>query len=458
MNMNVPLVFVALAVLLTLSVVAVLARSLWRASAQLTEAKPLDDQAQSSAAIYKEALKELDAEREAGQITESEWAHSRDEIAKRLTQDLSVESRSLVMDRRLFKRLQWGTAVGLLLLLPLAFGLYQKLGETDAMDPDVMALSQADHLSPEALERALTKRLASRPADVEAWVVLARVQRAQGQFEAASYSFDRAFRLTQDPVLNLERLEAMAMQRGGRLNGGSGGSGDPVVGDAAAIIQAALAADPNNSRVLLLSGQVAFANGDFTQALVHWRQLLAQLPPESAGAKAVEQALSAAQQQRGRLAKTTPGAQASNASQSPQSPQAAHVAHVAHANAVSLKGRVALAPHLLKQVAPQDTLFITAVEVGGPPMPLAVIRRPASDLLQAKNQTLDFLLDDESAMSPQASLSALSRRSAGAQVWVRARISKSGNPIAQSGDLKAQSAPLKLGTTGVVLTLSEVVP
>jgi cytochrome c-type biogenesis protein CcmH len=449
MNMNVPLVFVALAVLLTLSVVAVLARSLWRAAAQLTEAKPVDDQAQSSAAIYKEALKELDAEREAGQITESEWAHSRDEIAKRLTQDLSVESRSMAMDRHLFKRLQWGTAVGLLLLLPLAFGLYQKLGETDAMDPDVMALSQADHLSPEALERALTKRLASRPADVEAWVVLARVQRAQGQFEAASYSFDRAFRLTQDPVLNLERLEATAMQRGGRLNGGSGGSGDPVVGDADAIIQAALAADPNNSRVLLLSGQVAFANGDFTQALVHWRQLLAQLPPESAGAKAVEQALSAAQQQGGRLAKTTPGAQASNASQSPQA---------AHANAVTLKGRVALAPHLLKQVAPQDTLFITAVEVGGPPMPLAVIRRPASDLLQAKNQTLDFLLDDESAMSPQASLSALSRRSAGAQVWVRARISKSGNPIAQSGDLKAQSAPLKLGTTGVVLTLSEVVP
>jgi cytochrome c-type biogenesis protein CcmH len=113
---------------------------------------------------------------------------------------------------------------------------------------------------------------------------------------------------------------------------------------------------------------------------------------------------------------------------------------------------------LLKQVAPQDTLFITAVEVGGAPMPLAVIRRPASDLLQAKNQTLDFLLDDQSAMSPQASLSALSRRSAGAQVWVRARISKSGNPIAQSGDLKVQSAPLKLGTTGVVLNLSEVVP
>lgn len=446
MNMNAPLVFVALSVLLTLSVVAALARSLWRASVQPTEAKPVDDQAQSSAAIYKAALKELDAEREAGQITESEWARSRDEIAKRLTQDLSVEARSTVIDRSLFKRLQWGTTLGLLLLLPLAFGLYQKLGETDAMDPDVMALSQADDLSPEALERALTKRLASRPADVEAWVVLARVQRAQGQFEAASHSFDQAFRLTQDPVLNLERLEAMAMQRGGRLDTSSGGSGGNGVGDTAAIIQAALAADPNNSRVLLLSGQVAFATGDFTQALVHWNQLLAQLPPESAGAQAVEQAMSAAQQQGGRLAKTTPVAPVSKSAQ------------FTHATAVTLKGRVALAPGLLKQVAPQDTLFITAVEVGGPPMPLAVIRRPASDLLQAKNQTLDFLLDDQSAMSPQASLSALSRRSAGAQVWLRARISKSGNPMAQSGDLKVQSAPLKLGTTGVVLTLSEVVP
>jgi cytochrome c-type biogenesis protein CcmH len=327
------------------------------------------------------------------------------------------------------KRFLQGSVLALLLLLPLTFGLYRQWGEPDAMDPEVMALSQADNLPPAALERALVKRLNSRPGDAEAWIVLARVQRAQSEFALAAQSFEHAYRLTQDPVLNLERLEALAMQQGGRLEG-----------DPDSVVRAALAANPNNSRVLLLAGQVAFARADYDQALAHWHRLWSQLPPASEGAQALEQAMAAARRQGGHL----PSADAA----------AAPAAKTAQA---FLQGRLILSSSLLAQVKPQDTLFITAVAVGGPPMPLAVLKRPASALLQAPNHVLEFRLDDRLAMSPQASLSSLARSSAAAQVLVRARISKSGNPIPQPQDWLVQSSPVALGSRGIVLTLSETV-
>ena len=438
MNLNAPPAFVALSVLLSLVVVLVLARALWRASVQRMaqtdwpEAS-LDDQAQTSAAIYQEALGELNAEHAAGQLSESQWRLARAEIAQRLSSELSGDATPLAAPAQRpqgLTRFMQATVLGLLLLLPLSFWLYRQWGETDVMDPDVMALAQADGLSPQALARGLSKRLASRPSDVEAWIVLARVQRAQGQFEQAAQSFEQAYRLTQDPVLNLERVEALAMQHGGHFEG-----------EAASLIQAALAADPNNSRVLLLAGQVSFAMGDFSQALVHWGHLLAQLPPGSEGAQAVQQAMAAARQKGGDLTRPAEAAP-------PVDQQAQAV----------LQGHVSLAPALRQQVGPQDTLFITAVAVNGPPMPLAVLRRPARDLLQAPNQTLDFQLDDRLAMSSAASLSAWARQTPEARVWVRARISHSGQALAQSGDLRGQSAALKLGTHGIALEIDETVP
>ncbi len=65
-------------------------------------------------------------------------------------------------------------------------------------------------------------------------------------------------------------------------------------------------------------------------------------------------------------------------------------------------------------VLPTDTVFIFARAVAGPPMPVAVLQRPVSDL------PLDFLLSDSQAMSADAKLSNYE------QVIVTARISRSG--------------------------------
>ena len=55
-------------------------------------------------------------------------------------------------------------------------------------------------------------------------------------------------------------------------------------------------------------------------------------------------------------------------------------------------------------------------------------------------------------MSPELKLSGFP------EVIVAARISKSGNAIAQSGDLQGTSAPVKVGAKGLSITIDSVVP
>ena len=78
-------------------------------------------------------------------------------------------------------------------------------------------------------------------------------------------------------------------------------------------------------------------------------------------------------------------------------------------------------------------------------MPLAVTRRRVRELPAA------FTLDDSMAMTPASKLS--SQQS----VVVGARISRSGNPVAQPGDFEGYSGPTQPGTSGIkVLIESEV--
>jgi cytochrome c-type biogenesis protein CcmH len=73
-------------------------------------------------------------------------------------------------------------------------------------------------------------------------------------------------------------------------------------------------------------------------------------------------------------------------------------------------------------------VFIFAQAATGPKMPLAVARRRAAEL------PLRIVLDDSSAMTQGMNLSSFN------QVVVSARVSRSGNASAASGDLQGKSA------------------
>ena len=83
----------------------------------------------------------------------------------------------------------------------------------------------------------------------------------------------------------------------------------------------------------------------------------------------------------------------------------------------SIHGLITLDPSLHESVSATDTVFIFAKAVSGPRMPLAVLRKQASDL------PVEFSLDDSMAMSPAAKLSQFN------QVIIGARISSSVTPV-----------------------------
>ena len=111
----------------------------------------------------------------------------------------------------------------------------------------------------------------------------------------------------------------------------------------------------------------------------------------------------------------------------------------------SLQGVVSLDPSLAARAAPGDTVFVLARPAGGARMPLAVARITVAQL------PYRFTLDDSMAMAAGATISSQ------AKVVVVARISKSGSPSAQKGDVEGASEPVAPGASNLKVVMSRVV-
>ena len=100
--------------------------------------------------------------------------------------------------------------------------------------------------------------------------------------------------------------------------------------------------------------------------------------------------------------------------------------------------QVQLAPALRDKLRPGAALFVYARAEQGPPMPLAVARLDASQL------PATVTLTDAMAMAPQLKLSSADK------VFVGARISASGQAIAQSGDLEGDAGVVAVDQAGPI--------
>ena len=107
---------------------------------------------------------------------------------------------------------------------------------------------------------------------------------------------------------------------------------------------------------------------------------------------------------------------------------------------------MSLAAALRDKAGPDDTVFIFAKAVSGPPMPLAVLRAKVRDL------PMPFQLDDSQAMMPGVTLSSVPA------LVVGARISHSGNAMPASGDLQVELSGVKAGASGLQLEINQVRP
>lgn len=112
---------------------------------------------------------------------------------------------------------------------------------------------------------------------------------------------------------------------------------------------------------------------------------------------------------------------------------------------LTVSGSVVLAPALLSETKPDDTIFIFARLAQGSRMPLAMLRKQVRDL------PIQFVLDDSTAMSPQT------RLSQAGQVMVVARVTKAANAAPLKGDLLGSVGPVSVGSKGLRIQISEIV-
>jgi cytochrome c-type biogenesis protein CcmH len=323
---------------------------------------------------------------------------------------------------------------GLLMLvsafvLVVAVAGYARYGQPGAWRGAPTDAAQADPQAQiAAMVGTLEERLKAQPDDATGWSMLGRSYSVLGRYAESVEAFKRVIALQpNDAQAHADQADALAMA-----------SGRQLAGEPARLIARALELDPKNLKALALAGTIAFERADYATAVRHWEGAIAAAEPGSELARNLRGGVDEARS-RGSLA---PAAGASAAA-----PAAAPIAGPASAVApgdARVSGSVTLAPALLANAVPGDTVFVFARAVDGRRAPLAILRKQVKDL------PFDFTLDDSLAMSPAMRLSSAQ------QVVIGARISKSGNAVAQAGDLQGLSAPVPVGARGVKVEIGEV--
>jgi len=296
-----------------------------------------------------------------------------------------------------------GALVSLMTVATLA--LYQHLGTPAALQaPPVMAVPTTLEEGVAQLQAALERE----PQRLEGWVLLARSQAELGRLDDAAATWARTLQLApQNPQLLVEAAQARAQAQGQFLFDDT----------SAQWLQQAHDFAPDNERATWLLGVVKHQRGEAEHAVRLWESLLPRL--ETRAAIALREQIDTVRSTAG-LSEHTPH---DNPAASPTLAAGTHNISVLITLDESVQNR---------STAAQDTLFVIARLVDGPPMPVAVQRH------LARNAPLTLILSDADSPMPTQNLSALS------EVEVIVRLSASGLAARQDGDIESKPIRVQL--------------
>jgi cytochrome c-type biogenesis protein CcmH len=124
--------------------------------------------------------------------------------------------------------------------------------------------------SADAQAAEMQARAEARPTDAGGWMQAARAQAMLNHGQAAADDYRRAAALRPNDANVLADLADMLAANGnGRLDG------EPI-----ALVDKALAIDPNHVKALALKGSYEMTQRDFRGALAHWNQALKVAAPD----------------------------------------------------------------------------------------------------------------------------------------------------------------------------------
>jgi len=365
------------------------------------------DQSQSNLLILQESLANLEKEFQDGLLTAEQYAVQKTEIEMR-----TVEEVVNVKDVKspLQKQSRW-LSFGLIIAIPLAVvGLYLILGNPAAIfvekDPQAKQI--------EEMVSQLERKLKAEPTNVDGWMFLGRSYAAMNRLPEAKMAYQKAIALDPKNDYLLADLADLTAFQNKSINA-----------EALGYLDQALLINPKNAKALALRGSGAFDQKNYAAAIKDWKLAITALDSKD------QEFINGLQ----------------NSIQEAQSLMKAPVKTSTDKVALAqVSGKVSLSPQFLAKIEPTDTVFIYARASSGPRMPLAILRLTAKELPRA------FELNDSLAMSPQMALSKFN------EFTIVGRISKSGNAIAQPGDLIGEIERVPLGTKNISLVIDKIQP
>jgi len=252
-----------------------------------------DERRQANIAVYRDQLSELEADRVNGIVAEDQYAQDRDEIERRLLEDVTTtRSKKTTGAAPINAR---NTAYLLGIGLPLvAVVFYMSIGEPDRITnpapvgaPPSAASAAPPERTQEQIEANVAKlaeRLKSSPNDAQGWTMLARSYSSMEKYSEAANAYAKATELNpKDADLLAEYAFVTGMAEGRSLEG------KPTE-----IINRALKVDPENAKALQLAGSAAFQAKDYKKAIDYWQRVLKKVPPGSEVAETITARISEA--------------------------------------------------------------------------------------------------------------------------------------------------------------------
>ncbi len=356
-----------------------------------------EDRTALNVALYEERLAELTAQHAAGTLSDAQLEAGRADAARELLEDTENSDSPKIA--------KLGRSVPLIaaVLVPLVgYGLYMHWGASDKVQMARQFSEQPRTV--EEMTAHLEQAVKEQPDSAEAWYFLGRTYMNQERPADAAKAFARVVELAgRQPELLGQWAQAQYF------------AGDRQWSEQLqALTDEALQADPQELTSLGLLGIAAYEEGRYQDAVRFWEQLVAALPENDPSREAIRGGIERARQQ------VDGGSGNAAAGEAPAA---------ASTQAAALKIQVQLDPKVAETVSPEDSVFVFARAVNGPPVPLAAKRLTVGDL------PATVTLSDADAMVPSLKISSVE------QVTVMARVSRTGD--ATKGEWMGQSEALE---------------
>ena len=301
-------------------------------------------------------------------------------------------------------------AGSVVLVVALSAGIYSYQGSPDTPSGAGSATSPPDI---EEMIASLAARLENQPDDINGWKMLGRSHMTLGDYAAAADAFRKAVELTasEDAQALVSLGEAILARDNSRIEGETSG-----------LFETALTLEPNNATALFYGGIGALNRGDQALAADRWEILLGLNPPPE-----IQQILVQ------RIAEWRGEPPPVLEQPMPEQP------------GVVVSANVSVSAPAAAALPAEATVFIIARDPAQPSPPIAVTRRLLSELPGVVE------LGDGDSMIPGRSLSAFS------EIELIARVSLSGQPVAQSGDWFGSRIVKPAENNNVTLSIAEQV-